>query len=251
MNRLTPVALACIVAAGLLPRAHAGEKEAIAVIDKAIKAMGGEEKLSKIKAFTTKGNGTIVLEGQDIAFKYETTVKGSTQYHSTFEGEANGEKFRGATVLDGDKGWRRLNGDVQTIEGPELANEKRNAYLEIVPTLLLPLKGKEFKVDSAGEEKVGGKPASTVRVTGPDGKDFTIQFDNESGLPVKVSGKVVSWEGEEYTQDTLFEDYKEFDGIKVATKSQTRKNGERFIDTSGGDFKPLDQVSPETFAEPK
>jgi len=251
MNRLTVAALACIFAAGLLPRAHAGEKEAIAVIDKAIKAMGGEEKLSKIKGFTTTGKGTIILDGGEIPFQYESTVKGSTQYRSTFEGEANGEKFRGATVLDDNKGWRRLNGDVQKLEGQELANEKRNAYIEIVPTLLLPLKGKEFKVDSEGEEKVEGKPTATVRVTGPDGKDFTIQFDRESGLPVKVSGKVVSWDGEEYSQDTLLEDYKEFDGIKVATKSRTKKNGERFIDTVDGDFKLVDQVGPETFAEPK
>ena len=70
----------------------------------------------------------------------------------------------------------------------EVAREKRNLYLQIVPVLLVPLKGKGFKVESAAEEKVGDKPASVLKVTGPDGKDFTISFDKESGLPVKTGG---------------------------------------------------------------
>src|SRR6267154_1939973 len=92
--------------------------------------------------------------------------------------------------------------------------------------------GKEFKADLEGEEKVDGKPASAVRVTGPDGKDFKILFDKESGLPVRVSGRVADWEGEEYDQETTLEEYKEFEGIKVATRTRTKKNGARYVETN-------------------
>ena len=50
----------------------------------------------------------------------------------------------------------------------------------------MPLKGKGFKVDSSGDEKVGEKAVAVVRVTGPEGKEFTLYFDKESGLPVKM-----------------------------------------------------------------
>ena len=71
------------------------------------------------------------------------------------------------------------------------ANEKRRVYLEVIPITLVALKGKGFKCETAGEEKVGDKPAVILKVTGPDGKDFKLSFDKESGLPVKLVATVV------------------------------------------------------------
>src|SRR5262249_1448200 len=160
------------------------------------------------------------------------------QYRSTYEGTAGGEKFAGAVVIDGDKGWRKHDDNVEKLEGEELDHEKRNAYLDVVPTLPTLLKGKRFKLDSAGEDK----PTTGIRATGPDGKEFTIRFDKGSGLPTRLSGMVVDEQGEEFTQETTLEDYREFDGIKVATKSSIKKDGERFIELEEMEFKILDQV---------
>src|SRR5207302_437956 len=66
----------------------------------------------------------------------------------------------------------------------------REVYLQLVPVTVLPLRGKGFKVKTAGEEKVGGKAAVVLEVTGPDSKDFKLSFDKESGLPVKMVAKV-------------------------------------------------------------
>jgi hypothetical protein len=46
------------------------------------------------------------------------------------------------------------------------------------------------------------------------------------------------------------EDYREFEGIKVATKSSSKKDGERYVEVDGMEFKVLDKVEPDTFAEP-
>ena len=249
MKRFLGAALVAAVAACGTSRAD--EAAAKAVVDKAIKAMGGEEKLSKIKAFSTKGKGTIVVDGGEIAFTFETTAKGLGQFRSSFEGEVGGAKFSGATVIDGGKGWRKLDADVKKMEGDELGHEKRNAYLEVTPVLPVLLNGKGFKLDLVGDEKVDGKPATAVRVTGPDGKDFTLYFDKMTDLPIKLNGRVVDYEGKEFTQDSTFEDYKDFNGVKVATKSKSLKNGAKFVDVDGVEFKPLDDVDPDTFAEPK
>ena len=81
------------------------------------------------------------------------------------------------------------------LDGDDLAAEKRRAYLQAAPMTILPLKGKGFKVESATEEKVGDKPAAVLKVTGPDGKDFTLFFDKESGLPVKLVATVAGLPG--------------------------------------------------------
>jgi hypothetical protein len=132
-----------------------------------------------------------------------------------------------------------------------LANEKRNAYLQAAPVTLLPLKDKAFKIESAKEEKVDGKPADAIKVTGPDGKDFTLYFDKESGLPVKLVAKVAGFMGDEATQETTYSDYKEFGGIKKATKIQVKRGGEKFLEQQISDFKVLDKVDAKTFTEPK
>ena len=85
---------------------------------------------------------------------------------------------------------------VDEAGGRALANQKRDVYLQIVPEMVVPLKGEGFKVESAAEEKVGGKPAAVLKVTGPDGKEFQLFFDKESGLPVKLTATVAGFQGE-------------------------------------------------------
>ena len=230
--------------------ARADEQEAKAVLDKAIKAIGGEEVLGKAKVLTWKAKGTITFGDNDNEFTSQTTAQGLDRSRSEFEGEFNGNTVKGVTVIDGDKGWRKFGDDAMELDDDEVAREKRNLYLQIVPVLLVPLKGKGFKVESAAEEKVGDKPASVLKVTGPDGKDFTISFDKESGLPVKTVATVTGFQGEEFTQETTFADYKDFGGIKKATKLESKRDGERFVEAEVTEFKVLEKAEPETFAEP-
>ena len=90
-----------------------------------------------------------------------------------------------------------------------------------------------------------------LKVTGPDGKDSRSALDKETGLPLKWVGKRVGYKGGEYTAETTFADYKEFDGIKKATKVETNRDGEPFEKWEVTEFKVLDNVEPDTFAEPK
>jgi hypothetical protein len=251
MIRFTRAALLCMLASGVGGPARADEPEAKAVIDRAIKASGGEEKLSGVKAYSVKGKGTVVVENTDIDFTFETTAQGIDKFRATYEGEVGGEKFAGSTVVDGDKAWKKEQQEIRKLDGEKLANEKRGAYLEIAPTLLVPLRSKAFKLESAPEEKVGEKAAAVVRVTGPDGKDFTLYFDKETGLLAKISGQVADDDGQVDLQETTVEDYKEFAGIKVATRSYVKRSGKRFVDVEVAEFKALDEVEPGTFAEPK
>ena len=89
-------------------------------------------------------------------------------------------------------------------------------------------------------------------MTGPDGKDFTLYFDKESGLPVKLVAKVVGFRGDEYTQETTYRDYKDFDGIKKATKIEANATARSVpVNFEITEFKVLDKVDAKTFTEPK
>lgn len=229
---------------------RADESQVNQVLDKAMKALGGQEKLAKATAFTWKAKGQITIEGNESAFHGESTVQGIDHFHSTFEGEFNGNPFKALTVLSGDKGWRRF-GQIQEMDPDAVKNEKRTVYLLVVPTTILPLKSKDFKVEAVTDEKVNDKPVATLKVTGPDDRTFTLSFDKETGLPVRMIATVAGWMGDEYVQEVHYGDYKDFEGLKRPTKVTVKRDGEPFVSQEITEFKVLDKVPAETFAEPK
>ncbi len=251
MKRFFGALLATVLVSGPGSPGRADDQDAKAILDKGIKALGGEEKLGKVKAFSWKAKGKITFNDTDNEFTSETTVQGIDHFRNEFDGEFGGIKVKGVVILAGDKGWRQFGGDKADMDKDAVATEKRNAYLQAVPVTLLPLKDKAFKIESAKEEKVDGKPADAIKVTGPEDKDLTLYFDKESGLPVKLVAKVVGFMGDEAEQETTYSDYKEFGGIKKATKIQTKRGGEKFLEQQISDFKVLDKVDGKTFTEPK
>jgi hypothetical protein len=251
MKRFSLEMLVVICFIALAPTAQADEAGVTAVLDKAIKALGGEAKLTKAGAYFRKGKGSITLGGNESDITSESTIQGLDHYRNEFEGEFNGNKVRGVVVLNGDRGWRKFGDNKSELNADAAANEKRNLYLQAVPILVVPLKGNGFKVESAADDKVADKPASVLKVTGPDGKDFTLYFDRESGLPVKLTATVAGFQGQQFTQETTYGDYKDFDGIKRATKVESKRNGENFLKQEISEFKVLDKVDPKTFAEPE
>jgi outer membrane lipoprotein-sorting protein len=252
MTRRIGAVLAMALVAGMTSPVRAADApDANAILDKAIKALGGEEKLSKVKVISWKTKGTVTFGGNDNEISTQSTVQGLDHARLEFEGEFGGNPFKGVTVLAGDKGWRDLGGNRTELDKDALANAKQTVYLILVPVTILPLKGKEFKVEAIDEEKVGDKPAAGIKATGPDGKELRLYFDKESGLPVKMVAKVVGFMGDEYTQETTFSDYQEMGGIKKASKVQAKRDGEKFMDQQITEFKVLDEVDAKTFAEPQ
>jgi hypothetical protein len=244
MKRLLGAFLAITLASGAAITARADDKDPKAILDKAIKALGGEEKLKKAEAISWKSKGTITFGGNDNEIKVQATAKGLDHYRQEMDGEFGGEPRKIVVVLDGDKGWRKFGEEPMEMDGDAVANQKRSVYLLVLPVTLVPLKGKDYKLEAAGEEKVDDKPAVGIKVTGPDQKDFTLYFDKESGLPVKQVAKVAGFQGGEH--------YKDFDGIKKATKIESKRDGEDFLKSEITEFKVLnkDKVDPKTFSEP-
>jgi hypothetical protein len=252
MSRFLGALLGLVFLFGLIgPVRAADAKDAKAILDKAINALGGEEKLSKAKAFSWKHKGTITFGGNDNQFTGHAVIQGLDHYRQDFEGEFGGNQVKGVTVVAGNKGWRKFGDNQMELDQDGLAAEKQRVYLTLIPITVLPLRDKKFKAEAIGEDKADGKPAVGIKATGPDGKEFKVYFDKQSGLPVRIVAKVVGFMGDEYTQDTTFSDFKEIDGIKKAMKSETKRDGEKFLDAEISDFKILNHVDPKTFAEPQ
>ncbi|APW61488.1 outer membrane lipoprotein-sorting protein [Paludisphaera borealis] len=236
---------------GMTGPSKADDAKAVEILDKAVKALGGEEKLAKIQAASWKAEGKLTVNGGEGKFNTSVTFQGDDRIHIDFDAEFGGNPIKGSTIVNGDKGWRKFNDNQQDLGADDIAREKRTLYLIVSPALPTRLKGKGFKVSADGEEKVGDKPADVLKIVGPDGKDFRLFFDKESGLPVKAVARVAGWNGEEFEQASLFSDYKDFGGVKRPTKVVSTRDGEPFIEQTVVDFKVEENLPAETFAEPK
>ena len=250
MKRLPGTLLALLLVAGPAAAALGDDKDPQAILDKAIQALGGEEKLKKAEAISWKSKGTMTFNGNEMDVKTHAISRGLTHYRRESEVESDQGTRKFVMVLGGDKGWFKFGDEPREMPEEALANQKRTVYLDVVPTLLVPLKGKDFKLEAAGETKVDDKPAVGLKVTAPDGKDFTLFFDKETGLPVKLVARVAGFQGNEFTQETTFKDYKDFDGIKKATRIVSKRDGEDFAKSEVTEFKILEKVDPKAFSEP-
>jgi hypothetical protein len=242
MGRAQAVLIAVAVLAATCGAGRAEDPSATAILDKAIKALGGEEKLAKIEAFSWKAKVTFGPAGREM--DAEVIFKGLDHMRRAY-----GVNL---VVLAGDRGWRKVRDAPIALSDAVIAIEKRTSYLQVIPVILLPIKRNDFKYEAAGEGQVGDKPALGLKITAPDGKDFTLFFDKETGLPVKEVARVDSTGGREATAETTFSEYKDFGGIKKATRIEvnTFGFGSGFSQVIT-DFKVLDNVDDGTFAEPK
>jgi hypothetical protein len=233
---------ACVVALTSLGSAVQAD-DSNAIIEKAIKAFGGREKLEKLHVTEVKTKGTINIGGNEGPFSGQAIVQGLDHYRMQFEGEFAGNKITGMTVVNGNKGWKKFGDDVAPLDKDALRNEQRMLYLQLAVSNPNLLTSKGFKVIKADK--------GAITATGPDGKEFTIHYDATTGLPTKLVATVLGFTGEENKQETTYSDYKDFDGIKRATKTVTKRDGEPFLKQNLVEFKVVGKVDAKTFNQPK
>ncbi|MCI0459184.1 MAG: hypothetical protein L0Z62_19685 [Gemmataceae bacterium] len=243
------------LALGLGGRLWSGEGENAPrkVIDRALKAQGGEDKLAKFRAVTMKGMGKFYGMGDEgIPFTGEWTVQGDDQMRFVIEGRVMDQNFKLVKILNGAKGWSRLNdGKSQPMGKDELQEEKEQIYQNWV-AMLIPLRDKRFKLATLGEVKVGKRAAVGVRVSREGRRDVNLYFAKDDGLLIKseVTVKDIEGGGKELIQEELFDGYKEFQGVKQPTKLTIRRDGKRFVEVEVSELRLEEKVDPSLFAEP-
>src|SRR5262245_40870844 len=145
MSILRGAALVGVLLAGPPP---AGDPaEARARVDKAVAALGGADKLAKAPAATWKAKGTYygaAVKG-GLPFEVVGARQGAERLAVAVEATSPGASFTRALVVDGDKGWLKLNDAVRPLSKAELAEERERMYAGWVATLA-PLRGKGFRL---------------------------------------------------------------------------------------------------------
>jgi hypothetical protein len=237
--------------------AWSADEKAMAVVDKAIKAMGGQERFDKAQNTSWRHiTDPVAVGGVRRTSSMQWTVQGLENFRIVTETDAddNHLKTTSVIIINGDQGWTLTSGGATTVLRPDRVRSAKRTMLEaFLPTRPDLLKAKVFDLEWAGEHRVGDRPTVAVKVSGLGDVDATIYFDRAGGLTVKSEARFSSPRGN-YTLERVFSDYQEFDGIQVATRIEHKVDTAKAADPSVGhikEFKILDRVPPDTFTEPK
>jgi hypothetical protein len=230
-------------------RANA-QKDLRPVIDNALKAVGGKELVAKYPAATWEGKGTYRLGG---ALSY--TLKGARQGADrvAVSVRVEGKDFSRDLVVDGNKGWLKLNGRVRELSKEELAEEKERMYANWVATLVPLANGKDFVLTPAAPAKVPGKEVVGVKVTSKGRRDVLLYFDKKTGLLAMKKTVIVDVLAgkKKIEEEVVFDGYKPLkNGARHATKVKVLWDGRVISEAELLEIRPREKLGDRVFAAP-
>jgi hypothetical protein len=255
--------LALVVGIGIAQAGQQGaDAEARAIIDKAIKAHGGADKLGQFKAVSAKWVGKRKVENVDFwDAVYVVTYEMPDKIRFDVEvANPKGSNFAFTRVVNGKQGWigwARGTRDMKEAEVTQIVEELYAHWLaSVVPlTDLVLLKDKGFAFSVWGNVAVDGKDAVGIRVLCRDRPDVNLFFDRKTGLVIKSERRAKDpLTNEEYTAESIYRDYKEFQGVMWPTNRLDRRDGQDLEENSGrfalSEFQALGKLAESSLARP-
>jgi hypothetical protein len=210
--------------AGPLPKANE-------IFTRGIAAIGGEAAIRKHTSMVTKG--TLSMTAAGMSGKLEIISLAPNKIISIMEFPGVGKITQG---FDGTVGWSMnpMQGP-SLIEGPMLEELKKSSdmYKDLDPSKIWD------KAETKGAVNFGGVPCYEIIVSGGPG-DGALYYEIQTGL---TRGMVLTVESPmgKMPSTTIMSDYKEFDGVKIATRTDVEAmNMKQVLVVDSVDYKLVD-----------
>lgn len=186
------------------------------IMEKCIAAAGGRDAMLKIKNRVSKGQ--LEFAAQGITAQIESTTATPNLMASVM---TIPNMLTMKTGTDGKDVWQMSDAmGTRLLEGKELESQLRDS------TFNSDIEWEKLykTVTVVGVDDVEGKPAYKVEVVSPSDTKMTHWYDKESGLRVKMSIVQQTQMGD-VPVETVFQDYREVDGVKLPFKTQMSQGG--------------------------
>jgi outer membrane lipoprotein-sorting protein len=241
------------------------QSEAEAILDNAIKAVGGQDKLTKLTSYTLKLKRTPPSRPGVVGV--ETTIEISydlpDRKRSESTRDVGGTKTTTLQIVNGDKAWVSSRGTVSELSAERAKRLIWEPFAEF-PLRQLPLyKGKGYKLSMLGESKVEEKKAVGIKVSAEGKNNQKLYFDKETGLllkseyelnrtaPTGAGVPAGAVDNSPIVVEVFYEDYKEAGGIRYPTKTRRIQGGRNVSEDEVIEFRPVEKFDEKTFAKPE
>jgi hypothetical protein len=251
MGKFSLVAAAGCLFLGQGPAVRAGDDQASrAVLDRAIKAQGGEKNLKKLRAAVIKATGKLDFMN-DLKFTNETYTQYPDKFKNVVEVEINNMNLTVTQVYNGKDFWVEVMGKtIEFKDAKDLAAIKENLYLEKLSDLV-SLKEKGIELSPLGDVQVDGQDAVGVQARSKGHRDLNLYFAKKTGLLLKTEARVFDLQSkQEVSQEKIFRNYKEFDGVMNPQQVIVYHDGKRYVTVELTGVTYVERHDDSVFAKP-
>jgi zinc protease len=203
------------------PASPKAEQAARAVLDAALTAKGGADKLAAVKTLHWKGKAVLNLPGGQVPAVVEKRFVSPDKLRLDMVIEMGGAKMSITTALDGEIGWaqeRRPDG-TRVIDFPKSEIEAGKAQIwRDQDFVLLRHREKGARVAPLDDVDLDGNKHHAIRVTSADGRRTVVLLVDKKSK--RLAG--MTYEEQGLSAEERFGDYKQVDGIQLAQKRSTK-----------------------------
>ncbi|MFQ5706670.1 MAG: hypothetical protein ACE5HO_04425 [bacterium] len=211
------------------------------ILQSAIAAMGGLEKVGKIRSFRIKTQNTLSLTQKDLLLIVTETVLLPDRTKQVMELPAGVR----TQVLNGNRGWRQIGGSVSDLSATEQREMQRGLFRDTIHLYQMGEAG-QLKLEYYGEEVLGGKRLLVLHISTDRGDYLNLYIDSQTFLPAKKTYQG-SVEVGLATLEESYSDYRDVDGIKVPFHTLVKANGKKFIESKVIEANFNVKIAPEFF----
>ncbi len=195
------------------------------ILAAAVAAHGGLDKLQAVKNTVAQSNGTVHTPGG----KMDLQVSFYHSYPDKFRQELDTPQGKVSYVYDGEAAFAMSPTGTQPLP-PEMVTSLIDTIFRDTIPLLTNLTQNDIPVQYAGTEKVLGEPASVLIVKQPSGEMLKL-FISENTHHVVKNAFRDTVQGVTVNKETVFSDYRDVNGIKVAYHFVQNINGEPYTES--------------------
>ena len=235
----------------------AGSDDDVAqLIDRALKAHGGAERLAQPRAYAVVVEMTAKSKRAPAGASSTAThsFQPPNQYRLEEDTVRGGRPSKYIEVYNGSRGWTKRDGVLQAM-APRSAAQPPDVQQGFGYKFVLCLRDRNNTAAALGASKVGTTAVFGVKLTRPLGRgseERRLYFDTETGLLLKSELHARLSTGGELASEQTWADWKLIDGIAVPHRvtNAIRDAGGTVHERVFTDFKFVDKLDPKLFDRP-
>lgn len=231
---------------------HAQNPEAKAIIDRAIKAVGGAEKIASFPAGKVKASGKFFMGPQTVEFKQESSHQLPDMIRERSEFTQDGKKVIVEMLYDGSIPVILMDG--KPVEANKLAAYKKSMSQSVHlmnVSRFITLSDPKYKLSVLEERQIEGKNCQGVKVDADGQEPIKIYFDKATGLPVSMElNKFDPNKETSVLEERRLVEFMDVNGIKVAKKAKLLQNGNVQVELTVNEVEYVKSLDKTIFKKP-
>ncbi len=225
---------------------RAEDKEAQEILKRAIRTVGGERTLARLKfPVMWMDRGTYYGMGDGIPYIGQYASRWPSWYRQEIENAFT-------ITVSGEKAWVSSAAGVKKLDGAvlkERLKQVRVAWAE----RLFPLTDKAYKLSKIDGIEVNGRETVGIKASHADGRDIKLFFDKSTYLIAKFETTVITPEHgpKPVSSEAFFTDHRRFGGVLMPSKYKLYYDKKLFVEAETIDYKVFATLDPKQFEPPE